>query len=186
MSEPWAASEAANHTADCIHELLIAATAQVRPKTVQWAPVGDGGQFEIIDARTGNSDRTIHVRPDGTVSRQAPNDELKSGRDDELRCPTCGQGYEDRQAADRATENIGLAATYPHEDGDTIVLGPEIFATKDGSVISWKGENYSRQNDRLRIAAARALERAEVGDAEEAAAILGEVVNLDGTEVDPT
>lgn len=31
---------------------------------------------------------------------------------------------------------------YPYEEGDTIVLGPEIFASKDRSVISWQGENY--------------------------------------------
>lgn len=27
------------------------------------------------------------------------------------------------------------------------VLGPEIFASKDGTVISWRGENYIRQQD---------------------------------------
>jgi hypothetical protein len=34
---------------------------------------------------------------------------------------------------------------YPHRDGDAIVLGPEVFASSDGEVISWKGENYVRQ-----------------------------------------
>lgn len=34
---------------------------------------------------------------------------------------------------------------YPYEDGDVIVLGPEIFVSKDKSVISWKGENYTVQ-----------------------------------------
>lgn len=35
--------------------------------------------------------------------------------------------------------------TYPHADGDVTVLGPEIFASPDGDVISWKGDNYVRQ-----------------------------------------
>lgn len=34
---------------------------------------------------------------------------------------------------------------YPHKDGDITVLGPEIFASSDGEVICWKGENYTRQ-----------------------------------------
>jgi hypothetical protein len=35
---------------------------------------------------------------------------------------------------------------YPYQDGDTTVLGPEIFASADGQVISWRGENYVRQH----------------------------------------
>lgn len=31
---------------------------------------------------------------------------------------------------------------YPYPDGDSIVLGPEIFAAKNGDVITWKGERY--------------------------------------------
>lgn len=31
---------------------------------------------------------------------------------------------------------------YPYQDGDTYVLGPEVFAAKDSSVISWRGVNY--------------------------------------------
>lgn len=34
---------------------------------------------------------------------------------------------------------------FPYQDGDVTVLGPEIFASKDGAVISWRGENYTRQ-----------------------------------------
>lgn len=33
---------------------------------------------------------------------------------------------------------------YPYPDGDTTVLGPEVFAADDESVISWRGENYYR------------------------------------------
>jgi hypothetical protein len=39
------------------------------------------------------------------------------------------------------------AARYPHQDGDFITLGPEIFTTKTGDVISWKGDNYVRQTE---------------------------------------
>lgn len=31
---------------------------------------------------------------------------------------------------------------YPHESGDVIVLGPEVIAQPDGSLINWKGTNY--------------------------------------------
>lgn len=38
---------------------------------------------------------------------------------------------------------------YPKQDGDFLVLGPEIFTggpdNESNSVISWKGENYIRQ-----------------------------------------
>lgn len=36
-------------------------------------------------------------------------------------------------------------STYPYACGDTEVLGPGIFASADGSVISWKGTNYTVQ-----------------------------------------
>ena len=35
--------------------------------------------------------------------------------------------------------------TYPYEEGDVTVLGPEIFAGRDDKgrvVISWQGENF--------------------------------------------
>src|SRR5437868_14678023 len=35
--------------------------------------------------------------------------------------------------------------SYPHENGDTIVLGPQCFVAVDGSVLSWKGVNYVPQ-----------------------------------------
>ncbi|GAP46882.1 hypothetical protein [Streptomyces azureus] len=37
------------------------------------------------------------------------------------------------------------ATTYPYQDGDVTVLGPEVFASPDGETISWKGENYTRR-----------------------------------------
>lgn len=38
------------------------------------------------------------------------------------------------------------ALEYPREEGDFIIIGPECFATKDGSVLNWKGVNYVPQN----------------------------------------
>jgi hypothetical protein len=35
---------------------------------------------------------------------------------------------------------------WPREDGDVTVLGPEVFASLDGSVVCWRGENYVRQD----------------------------------------
>ena len=34
---------------------------------------------------------------------------------------------------------------YPRAEGDTVVLGPEIFASADGETICWKGVNYVKQ-----------------------------------------
>lgn len=39
------------------------------------------------------------------------------------------------------------AREFPYQDGDVTVLGPEIFASKDGAVISWRGANYVRQDE---------------------------------------
>lgn len=41
---------------------------------------------------------------------------------------------------------MGDHKTYPYQDGDITVLGPEIFASNDGQVISWKGDNYVAQS----------------------------------------
>jgi hypothetical protein len=38
-------------------------------------------------------------------------------------------------------------AEYPHSDGDVLVLGPEIFVSSDGRVISWQGTNYVLQDE---------------------------------------
>lgn len=34
---------------------------------------------------------------------------------------------------------------YPYSEGSTIVLGPEVFASKDRKVLCWQGENYRLQ-----------------------------------------
>lgn len=41
--------------------------------------------------------------------------------------------------------DIGARRTFPHDSGDVTVLGPEVFASKDGSVICWRGRNYVPQ-----------------------------------------
>lgn len=36
--------------------------------------------------------------------------------------------------------------TYPHQDGDFLIIGPECFTyLHDHSVISWRGQNYVPQ-----------------------------------------
>lgn len=50
-----------------------------------------------------------------------------------------------------AGQDAPTQKTYPFDDGDFIVLGPEIFTGQPGSpgdgVISWKGENFYRTHD---------------------------------------
>lgn len=40
-----------------------------------------------------------------------------------------------------------MAKLYPFQYGDLMVLGPEVFADKDGRIICWHGVNYVRQSD---------------------------------------
>lgn len=40
----------------------------------------------------------------------------------------------------RRQESCG--AKYPHDSGDCIVLGPEIFTNKSSDVVCYKGQNY--------------------------------------------
>lgn len=59
---------------------------------------------------------------------------------------------------------------YPYENGDVIVLGPQVFVSRDEAVLNWEGRNYVPQEDpaerdRLR---ARVLElEAQVGEREQ-------------------
>lgn len=72
-------------------------------------------------------------------------------------------GYETREASAKPWDEVpesnrnlmvavaaelvdaGVIPTFPRRDGDVTVLGPEVFASADGSVISVGGENYVRQ-----------------------------------------
>lgn len=54
--------------------------------------------------------------------------------------------------AESETEQAVVASkSYPYEDGDTLVLGPELFTGLPGTpgdgVIAWKGENFYRTHD---------------------------------------
>jgi hypothetical protein len=40
---------------------------------------------------------------------------------------------------------------YPHENGDVIVLGPQVFVSRDEAVLNWKGRNYVSQAERDRL-----------------------------------
>ena len=48
-----------------------------------------------------------------------------------------------------ADPELEAAVSYPFQDGDFTVLGPEVFASADGDVISWRGETYTRHPSRL-------------------------------------
>lgn len=65
-----------------------------------------------------------------SVAESAPKSEVEEHLEDAIR------------AARRQQRE--LEQTYPYADGDHTVLGPEIFT--DGTVISWKGENYVPQS----------------------------------------
>lgn len=52
---------------------------------------------------------------------------------------------------------------YPYPDGDTVILGPQVFVSKDRKVISWQGENYYLRSDgRFQRRDAQAPERGGV------------------------
>lgn len=38
----------------------------------------------------------------------------------------------------------GVTRSYPYNDGDHIILGPQTFTDRTEQVINWKGENYYR------------------------------------------
>lgn len=87
------------------------------------------------------SDRELLAQSKGTVRLLA--EELEAGGDpqDISRRMHAGADYLEE-----------AMTTYPHTDGDCIVIGPECFAAADGSVLCWRGVNYIPQDtDRLRI-----------------------------------
>lgn len=55
-----------------------------------------------------------------------------------------------RAAFDEAPEEIPAteeqtSSEYPYPEGDTIVIGPQCFASKDGQVLNWRGVNFVPQ-----------------------------------------
>jgi hypothetical protein len=53
--------------------------------------------------------------------------------------------YTNRAFHESFDEAGNEATSYPRDEGDMIVLGPECFAHQDGSVLCWKGVNYTPQ-----------------------------------------
>jgi hypothetical protein len=45
----------------------------------------------------------------------------------------------------RQDDESAKERSYPYQDGDVTVLGPEVFASADGEAISWKGTPYARR-----------------------------------------
>jgi cytochrome oxidase Cu insertion factor (SCO1/SenC/PrrC family) len=50
--------------------------------------------------------------------------------------------------SDVAQAKHKAARSYPRQDGEVTVLGPEIFTDQAGDVICWKGVNYVRQESK--------------------------------------
>lgn len=46
---------------------------------------------------------------------------------------------------DKVTATDEQPLEFPREEGDTVVIGPECFAAKDGEVLNWRGTNYVPQ-----------------------------------------
>lgn len=63
---------------------------------------------------------------------------------------------------------------YPVKDGDVTVLGPEVFASQDGAVICWRGENYVRQDARVKSLGVLALQIEGIADRLAAVPVQGE------------
>lgn len=56
---------------------------------------------------------------------------------------------EDNKALMRATvarliEDGVIPKSYPFQEGDVLVIGPECIADAGGAAINWKGEHYQR------------------------------------------
>jgi len=50
------------------------------------------------------------------------------------------------EIAREAAANAELESSYPRVDGDVVVIGPEAFMTRDGSVLCYRGHNYVPQS----------------------------------------
>lgn len=60
------------------------------------------------------------------------------------------ESLDNEQASDLAEKvftfaRMEAAGAFPYKEGDSIVLGPEVFVTQDGSVLNWRGQNYVPQ-----------------------------------------
>lgn len=64
-------------------------------------------------------------------------------------CLICGS--ESSEDCPLEAKKKGGVMAYPRDDGDFTVIGPECFAMKDGSVLSWRGTNYTPQKATLRV-----------------------------------
>ena len=44
----------------------------------------------------------------------------------------------------KSAKRDGEHAVYPYEEGDYVILGPDVLATRDGSALNWRGVVYIR------------------------------------------
>lgn len=61
-------------------------------------------------------------------------------------CESDGMTYLECPVHNESDTPIADGPTYPHLDGDVIVLGPGIFVEANKEVISWGGKNYYRHD----------------------------------------
>ncbi|WNN95188.1 hypothetical protein SEA_MAGRITTE_237 [Microbacterium phage Magritte] len=89
------------------------------------------------------------LTPDGSVSKDAaetlPESSWDAGQIDAGDVDWKATAETLQQRVNELDDQLAAQKTYPFEDGDVIVLGPEIFSAKDGSVLNWKGVNYVPQ-----------------------------------------
>lgn len=51
----------------------------------------------------------------------------------------------DMRLFNKNKEETEPSIEYPYEEGDFIILGPEVFTDKNQEVICWRGDNYIRK-----------------------------------------
>lgn len=96
---------------------------------IQPAPLG-GFHFDTVEERVYGSNVV-------EAMRQKVEEALANG---------CQPGDRLTCTIAEARELIASRFTkYPYDDGEVVVLGPEIFVNPEAEVISWKGENWVKQ-----------------------------------------
>lgn len=85
------------------------------------------------------------------VLRMSPRDRrLKSSMDFASSGMTMLTAFTDgsvrKAVADAMEESPEVDVIYPYNEGDAVVLGPNVFVARDGSVLNWRGENFIPQS----------------------------------------
>jgi hypothetical protein len=99
-------------------------------------------EYEELQGKKGTAKKFIRVRVNNPrIPRQT-----KAFIDDWILYTDRGYKVYTNKAFSNAFDAVGEEpVSYPYEDGDVIVLGPECFVTRDGATLSWKGVNFVPQ-----------------------------------------